>query len=85
MSEPAKVKGITPEMSRRLLHLMMKDPRYPRAELMAALKSIKAETQETNLNETSMSDNNVGRIIYTLIKGKSKQLSDLKEYKEERH
>lgn len=40
------------------------------AEFIQAMQSVKTETEEANLNEATMSDNNGKRITYTIIKGK---------------
>lgn len=40
------------------------------AEFIQVMQSVKTKTEEANLNETTMSDNNGKRITYTIIKGK---------------
>lgn len=40
------------------------------AAFIQTLQSVKTDTPEAKLNETTMSDNNGKRITYTIIKGK---------------
>lgn len=40
------------------------------AAFIQAMQSVKTETEEAKLNETTMSDNNGKRITYTIVKGK---------------
>ena len=44
------------------------------SQLMQNLQSVKTDTPEAKANETSMSDNNGKRIIYTLTKDMLKKL-----------
>jgi len=41
------------------------------AKIMASLQKVDTSSQEAKLNETSMDDNNGGRVIYTLQKGEA--------------
>lgn len=41
------------------------------AAFIQSMQSVKTESEEAKLNETTMSDNNGKRITYTIIKGKN--------------
>lgn len=56
----------TPQ-SKEVLMKMLKDNRFPLAEVMSALKAIDEQAIESVENETSMSDGEKRRIIYALI------------------
>lgn len=47
------------------------------AAFIQTLQSVKIDSEEAKLNETTMSDNNGKRITYTIIKGKKYPNNDI--------
>lgn len=74
MSQPTKAPAPDKlQMHKDLLMGMLKDPKYPLAEVMEALKSIDEQSVRSVENETSMTDGEKRDILYILIEKKDKK------------